>query len=65
MGQEPQIHAHCLILNSARREDGTLGTIDAGPLLAAKKTIGAFFRSALAAELKIGLEDFRRAPRSN
>ena len=54
--QEPQIHAHCLVLNSARREDGTLGTIDAGPLLAAKKTIGAFFRSALAAELKIGLE---------
>src|SRR5512135_1449692 len=54
--QDPQLHAHCLIMNTARREDGSLGTIDAGPLLQAKKLIGAYFRSALANELGITLE---------
>ena len=54
--QDPQLHAHCLVLNTARREDGSLGTIDAGPLLQAKKLIGAYFRSALASELGIPLE---------
>src|SRR5512135_988533 len=55
-GQDPQLHAHCFVLNTARREDGSPGTIDAGPLLQAKKTIGAYFRSALANELGITLE---------
>jgi hypothetical protein len=54
--QDPQLHAHCLVMNTARREDGSLGTIDAGPLLQAKKLIGAYFRSALANELGITLE---------
>ena len=54
--QEPQLHAHCLVINAARREDGSLGTIDAGPLLMAKRGIGAYFRSALASELRIPLE---------
>ena len=35
---------------------GRFGTIDAGPLLHAKKLIGAYFRSALASELGIKLE---------
>ena len=55
-GPDPQIHAHCLVLNTARRADGSPGTIDAGPLLQAKKIIGAYFRSALANELGITLE---------
>ena len=55
-GQEPQLHAHCLVLNTAQRADGSFGTIDAGPLLAAKKMLGACFRSALSSELAIKLE---------
>ena len=54
-GQDPQLHAHCLALNTAKRADGSFGTIDAGPLLAAKKMLGAYFRSALANELGISL----------
>ncbi|MGZ5863583.1 MAG: MobF family relaxase, partial [Methyloceanibacter sp.] len=55
-GQDPQLHAHCLALNVAKRADGSYGTIDVGPLLHAKKMIGAYFRSALANELGIPLE---------
>ena len=54
--QDPQLHAHCLALHVARRADGSYGTIDLGPLLQAKKLIGAYFRSALANELGITLE---------
>jgi conjugative relaxase-like TrwC/TraI family protein len=54
--QDPQLHGHCLALNVARRADGSYGTIDLGPLLQAKKMIGAYFRSALANELGITLE---------
>ena len=54
--QDPQLHAHCLALNAALRADGKFGTIDAGPILYAKKMLGAFFRSALANELAIPLE---------
>ena len=38
------------------RADGKFGTIDAGPILYAKKMLGAFFRSAIANELAIPLE---------
>ena len=55
-GQDPQLHTHCLALNTAERADGSFGTIDAGPLLGAKKMLGAYFRSALAHELAIPLE---------
>ena len=51
--QDPQLHAHCLAINVAKRADGSYGTIDVGPLLHAKKMIGAYFRSALANELGI------------
>ena len=40
----------------ALRADGKFGTIDAGPILYAKKMLGAFFRSCLANELAIPLE---------
>ena len=55
-GQDPQLHTHCLALNTAERADGSFGTIDGGPLLQAKKLLGAYFRSALASELGIPLE---------
>ena len=55
-GQDPQLHTHCLALNTAERADGSFGTIDGGPLLQAKKLLGAYFRSALANELGIPLE---------
>ena len=45
-----------MALNAALRADGKFGTIDAGPILYAKKMLGAFFRSALANELAIPLE---------
>jgi conjugative relaxase-like TrwC/TraI family protein len=54
-GQDPQLHAHCLAINTAMRADLSFGTIDAGPLLGAKRMLGAYFRSALANELGISL----------
>ena len=54
--QECQYHVHCLGLNLAQRADGEFGTIDGKPLLDLKKTTGAFFRSALAAELGLEIE---------
>ena len=55
-GQQPQVHAHCLILNAAQRSDGSWGSIDASPFLHNKKMLGAYFRSSLASELGIPLE---------
>ena len=50
--QDPQEHAHCIVMNTAlRRSDGKYSTIDAGPLLATRKLGGAVFRSALARSL--------------
>lgn len=54
--QESQYHIHCLGLNLARRADGEFGTIDGKPILDLKKTAGAYFRSALTAELNLDIE---------
>ena len=60
--QDPQVHAHCIVMNTAlRRSDGEYSTIDAGPLLATRKLGGAVFRSALARELGIPVEPDRFA----
>jgi len=56
-GQDPQLHVHCLVLNTVlRRSDGQYSTVDLGPLLQTKKLGGAVFRSVLARELGIPLE---------
>ena len=48
-GQDPQLHVHCLVLNTVlRRSDGQYSTVDLGPLLQTKKLGGAVFRSVLA-----------------
>jgi conjugative relaxase-like TrwC/TraI family protein len=54
--QDPQLHCHALIMNVAEGSDGKLRTLAGGPLLAIKKSAGAYFRSALAEELGIPLE---------
>lgn len=50
--QDPQLHTHALLLNVARRPDGTTGTLDYRPLLRAKMAAGALYRAELAAQLE-------------
>jgi Ti-type conjugative transfer relaxase TraA len=66
--QDPQLHSHCFVMNVCRREDGSFGTIDNSIFYKIQKEVGAYYRVALAAEMKnLGLaverdgESFRLA----
>ena len=48
---DPDIHVHCVILNIAKRADGTVGAIQSVLLRNAKMLAGAVFHAALAASL--------------
>lgn len=48
---DPDLHVHCVILNVARRKDGTIGAIQSVLLRNAKMLAGAVFHAALAASL--------------
>lgn len=48
---DPDLHLHCIILNLARRKDGTVGAIQSVLLRNAKMLAGAVFHAALAASL--------------
>jgi conjugative relaxase-like TrwC/TraI family protein len=53
---DPQLHTHAVILNLARRADGTVGTLDGRRLFAWKMAAGATYHLALASGLqRIGL----------
>lgn len=49
---DPQLHIHAVILNLARRADGTIGTLDGRRLFAWKMTAGAAYHLALASGLQ-------------
>lgn len=54
---DPQLHTHAVILNLARRADGTVGTLDGRRLFAWKMAAGAAYHLALASGLqKLGLQ---------
>lgn len=54
---DPQLHTHVVIANRAQGTDGRWSSLAAGPLLAAKNTVGALYRSQLRWELRgLGLE---------
>lgn len=53
---DPQLHTHAVILNLARRADGTVGALDGRRLFIWKMTAGAIYHFALASGLqRIGL----------
>lgn len=49
---DPQLHTHAVILNLARRADGTIGTLDGRRLFAWKMATGAAYHLALASGLQ-------------
>lgn len=49
---DPQLHTHAVILNLARRADGTIGTLDGRRLFAWKMAAGAAYHLALASGLQ-------------
>lgn len=49
---DPNLHTHAVILNSAVREDGTIGALDARHLFTNKMAAGAVYHLALASELQ-------------
>lgn len=49
---DPQLHTHAVILNLARRADGTVGTLDGRRLFAWKMAMGAVYHLALASGLQ-------------
>lgn len=49
---DPQLHTHAVILNLARRADGTVGTLDGRRLFAWKMATGAAYHLALASGLQ-------------
>ena len=49
--QDPQLHTHCLVANTAQRADGTYGALDGRYLYRWKMTLGALYRAELAAQL--------------
>ncbi len=59
---DPLLHTHALVLNVAPRHDGTLGTVQGGPLFQNKMLLGAIYRAELAAQLEkeLGLKIVRR-----
>jgi conjugative relaxase-like TrwC/TraI family protein len=60
---DPQLHTHAVILNLARRADGTVGTLDGRRLFAWKMAAGAAYHLALASnlqELGLGICDIGR-----
>ena len=57
----PQWHWHCLVVNAARRADGTFATVDGKEFPAVKKAAGGYFRTQLVQELAIPVERDPRA----
>ena len=58
---DPQLHTHALLLNIARREDGTTGTLRSVDVFRHKMAAGALYRAELAHQLerRLGLRSQR------
>ena len=54
--QDPQMHTHCLIANTAPRIDGTWGSLDSRHLYRWKMAAGAIYRAELAEQLQQRLQ---------
>ena len=50
--QDPQLHTHCLVLNVAVDDAGHTRALFSRPLYVNRDLLGAFYRAALAAELR-------------
>jgi conjugative relaxase-like TrwC/TraI family protein len=60
---DPQVHTHALLYNLCQGEDDRWATIDGNELLGSPKTLGALYRSELAANLRdlgYGIEQTRQ-----
>ena len=49
---DPQLHTHSVVLNVAKRLDGTFGTIETRPLFQHQMAAGALYRAELSAQLE-------------
>lgn len=55
--QDPQLHTHCLVANTAPRNDGTWGTLESRDFYLWQKAAGTIYRAELAEQLKeLGFE---------
>ena len=56
--QEPQLHTHCITMNTGLRPNGSTGTIFMQPIFKHKMAAGAIYRAELAYQLgrRLGLE---------
>lgn len=51
--EDPHLHSHLLIVNVAKRSDGSLGTIDSRPLYQHRMAAGSLYQAELAARLHV------------
>lgn len=49
---DPNIHTHCLVMNVAKRHDGSYGTLEGGLTFRHKMTSGAVYHAELARQLE-------------
>jgi conjugative relaxase-like TrwC/TraI family protein len=49
---DPQLHTHCVVLNTTQRADGQWRALDNEPLYRYKMLLGAYYRSELAREVQ-------------
>ena len=49
---DPQLHAHCVVMNLTRSTDGTMMSMDNAKLYENKMLLGQYFRNELALEMK-------------
>jgi conjugative relaxase-like TrwC/TraI family protein len=49
---DPQLHTHCVVLNTTQRADGQWRALDNEPLYRHKMMLGAYYRSELAREVQ-------------
>ncbi|MDP2677330.1 MAG: MobF family relaxase [Rhodoferax sp.] len=49
---DPQLHTHCVVLNTTQRSDGQWRALDNEPLYRHKMMLGAYYRSELAREVQ-------------
>lgn len=60
---DPEVHSHCVMLNTARASDGTWGGFEASTLVQMKHAAGALYRAELAHQLRAlgyGIESVRQ-----
>ena len=61
--QDPQLHTHAIVLNLTRRSDGEWRALSNEDMLKNVRMVGAFYRAALASELKAMGYALRETPK--